>query len=388
MVEPFITPKEVNPYDAETVLSFLNAVNTAPEIAEAIEIIGERDIGIKIAQRILARREELKTFTDLQQVADVEQIGPERFAELVTALSKNRSYTSGRFALIVDGSEPLGFVKSVSGGSIKGELSTHQLGSESVSKKRITTVSYESFTVEVGMGMTNGLFDWIHVSLDKGDVSKSGEFIACDFDYKLVTVREFYAAHISEVTIPELDGSSKAPAYMTVKIDPEGIRYKKGDGSRIQGEFPPASKKWLSSNFRFELDPLPCQRVAKIDSFTWKQGVIKDEVGQFREATKRPAKVEVPNIKLTISMADLQPWLDWHRTFIIEGLCDEGEELNGKLEFLGPDMEEILATIELLNVGIISLDTAWQEAEKEEVARFTVELYVEEMKFQYTVSDA
>jgi len=42
-----------------------------------------------------------------------------------------------------------------------------------------------------------------------------------------------------------------------------------------------------------------------------------------------------------------------------------------------------LASIDLLNVGIISLETLGQEANKDEVATFTVELYVEQMKFNY-----
>jgi hypothetical protein len=34
------------------------------------------------------------------------------------------------------------------------------------------------------------------------------------------------------------------------------------------------SKKWLCSNFKLEVDGLPCNRVAKIDSFNWEQKVV------------------------------------------------------------------------------------------------------------------
>ncbi|MEE9133459.1 MAG: phage tail protein, partial [Gemmatimonadota bacterium] len=226
----------------------------------------------------------------------------------------------GRYALVVDDA-PLGFVKRVSGGTIKGEVAVYNLGPENVQKKHLATITYDPFTLEVGMGMSAGFYDWIRASFDKGHVSKTGEFIACDFDYKAMSAREFIDAHISEVTIPALDGSSKEPAYMTLKLDPERIRYKPGDGSVVQAKVAPPTKKWLCSNFRLELGDLPCSRVAKIDSFTLKLGVIKDEVGQFREATKHPAKVEVPNLKVTISQADIKPWQEWHKSFVIDGKC-------------------------------------------------------------------
>ena len=65
----------------------LNAAHkTAEEIAEGVEIPGERDVGIEVARNILVQREKLGRFTSLKQVADVPQVGPERFAEIVETL--------------------------------------------------------------------------------------------------------------------------------------------------------------------------------------------------------------------------------------------------------------------------------------------------------------
>ena len=89
MAEENIRPGGVNPADAQRVLEFLNAAQTAEEIADAVEIPGERDVGIGVAQRILERRRELGgRFTTLQQVYDVPQVGPERFTEIVTTISR------------------------------------------------------------------------------------------------------------------------------------------------------------------------------------------------------------------------------------------------------------------------------------------------------------
>ncbi len=298
-------------------------------------------------------------------------------------MANDRSYTAGRFALDIDGSIA-GYVKSLTGGNIKGELAVHQLGPDNVQKKHLATIVHEPFTIEVGMGMSHLFYEWIKASFDKGHVTKSGELVAADFDYQAKSARVFTGAHISEVTIPALDGSSKEPAYMTVKFDPERIRYERRGGEVLKGTIGTAQKKWLCSAWRFELGGLPCAKVAKIDSFTWKQSVIKDEVGAFREATKHPAKVEVPNLKVTISMADIVEWQRWHENFVINGNCAESDELTGAITFLSPDRQKPLAEIQLDNVGIISLQQAKQEANKEEVARFEVELYVERMRFDYS----
>jgi hypothetical protein len=67
-------------------LAFLNAAQTASEIADRVEFPGEPDVGIRVAQRILDRRDQLGSFANLRQVADVRQVGPERFTEIVVAL--------------------------------------------------------------------------------------------------------------------------------------------------------------------------------------------------------------------------------------------------------------------------------------------------------------
>lgn len=303
-------------------------------------------------------------------------------------MAGKRSYTGGRFGMVLDGSEMVGFVKKVSGGNIKGEVVSHNLGPDNVQKKHIATISHDPLTVEIGMGMGRGMYEWIRASFEKGHISKNGEVVACDFDYHVMSAKEFYDAHIAEVTVPALDGSSKESAYFTIKIDPERIRYRNGDGKQVMGKIGPSQKQWLCSNFRFNLGAMPCDRVAKIDSFTWKQGVIKDEVGAFREATKHPSKVEVPNLKLTISMADIEPWRQWHQSFVIDGKCTESDELSGSIEFLSANLKDTLGSIDLMNCGIISLEQEGVEANKEGVARFTVEIYVEQMKFSFNKTDA
>ena len=294
------------------------------------------------------------------------------------------SFVGGRFGFLVEGSKFLGFVRSVSGGNIKGEVAVRQTGS--VQKKRIRNVIYEPFTIEVGMGMSTDFYNWIQASFDKGNIIKNGELVVCDFDYSIMSIREFQDAHISELTMPALDANSKDPAYMTLKFNPEKIRYKKSTHLPIQVDVRPTTKKWTASNFRIELGDLPCDHVAKIDSFTLKQSIIRDKTGVARRSKKYPSIIEVPNLKLSISMVDIQSWQHWYYSFIVGG--KHKDVLNGAITFLGSELKDELARLDLQNVGIISMKIAGQEANKEEVARFEVELYVEQMKFSHNISDA
>ena len=116
---------------------------------------------------------------------------------------------------------------------------------------------------------------------------------------------------------------------------------------------------------------------------SWRLAVTKDEVGQFREATSHPTKVEVPNIKLTISAADLAQWQAWAKQAFDRGRNAALPEVTGAIEFLAPDLEEVLARIDLFGLRPVSLNVPRRRANRGQVARFTVELYCERMAFTH-----
>lgn len=88
--------------------------------------------------------------------------------------------------------------------------------------------------------------------------------------------------------------------------------------------------------------------------------------------------VQFPNLRLSISMADYQPWADWADSFIAQGQNSDAAEKNGALVFLQPNMKDEVGRVTLSNCGILSLrqQTA---ASAEAIARFDVELYCEKM---------
>lgn len=276
----------------------------------------------------------------------------------------DRSFTAGRFALDVAGYN-VGFLKKFSGMAMEADVVTNDLGPDNVQKKHVSTIKWTPGKATVGIGMGKGMYDWIKQSFDKSYEMKSGYFVSGDFNYKAQSRLDFEDALITSVTVPAFDGASKDAAYFDVEFEPERVRWSKGGGEDIRAKVGPKQKAWLCSNFRFELGALPTSRVAKIDSFTWKCAIAADQVGIFREPTKHPAKVTVPDLKVSISMADYQPWADAAKAWFVDGQHEENHELEGRIVFLAPDMSRELGEISLQNVGFKKFSKDDNEANSE-----------------------
>lgn len=302
-------------------------------------------------------------------------------------MADTRSHTAGRFALDIDGFN-VGYMKKFSGLAMEADIATNDLGPDNVQKKHVANIKWTAGKATVGVGMGKGMYDWIKAAFDKGYITKNGSFTAADFNYKAQSRLDFMNALITSVTVPKLDGSSKDAAYFDVEFEAEQVRWSKGGGEDIRGKIGPKQKAWLCSNFRFELGSLPTDRVASIDSFTWKCSVAADQIGIFREPTKHPAKVTVPDLKVSVSHADHQPWADAAKKWFVDGHHLEGDEMTGRIVFLGPDMKQELGEIELQNVGFKKFSDEDNEANSEKIKRFTAELYVEKMVFKISEYDS
>ena len=298
-----------------------------------------------------------------------------------------RGYTAGRFALEVAGSS-VGSLKKFSGMAMEAAVVASGPGPGNAEKKHVATVKWTAGKATVGMGMGQGMYGWIKQSFDKGTEPKNGRLISGDVNYKAQSALDFEGALITEVAVPKLDGSSKDAAYFDITFEAERVRWSKGQGGDIRAKLGPKQKAWLRSNFRVELGNLPCSRIASVDSFTWTCEIGADRTGISREPTRHPAKVTVPDVALTISMADLQPWAETAKKWFVDGQHLETDEMDGRIVFLGPDLKEELGEISLKHVGLKKFSNDDEDASALKTARFKVELYVERMTFQIAQYDA
>lgn len=298
------------------------------------------------------------------------------------AFDPKRSATAGRFVMEVENSR-VAFLKKFSGLHYEGDVGTNDHGPLNMQTKHLTNYKYADGKATVGIAQSGALYKWIQQSFRKEYATKNVAFIAGDFNYKATHRLDAANCLITEVTVPKCDGSSKEPGYIDVSFAAEDVRHTKAGGEDIKGDYGVKNKQWLPSMFRFELSGLEdaCHRIATIDSFTWKQAVVSDQIGSKRIFTKHPAKVTVPDLSLTISSADQEPWRQWAEAWFIGGKCLASDHKNGAIVFLNPDMEKEIGRVELKQVGLKKFADEDHEANSEKIKRFKVELYIEEMDF-------
>ena len=296
--------------------------------------------------------------------------------------TENRSYVSGNFFFNLDGVK-CGYVKSVDGGAISAEVISEAAGPSYYTKKHVGSPKYEDISLQIGFSMSRAVYQWISASWAMNYQRKNGSIVAADHKLDAKSERQFFNSLITETTIPKFDGASKEPAYLGVKLAPEYTRVVKASG-KAAGEFGKNEQKlWLPQNFRLEVDGLDCSRVNTVDSFTIKQSVTTDDIGDARDYAKEPGKIEFPNLKITLAEATADTWNTWFEDFVIKGNNDEKMEKSGRIVFLSPNRQTELAEIKFSNLGIFKLGSDKAEANADTIKRITAELYCEKMEFAY-----
>jgi len=274
-------------------------------------------------------------------------------------------------------------LKKVDGLAYEADIGTMDHGPINMQTKHMTNFKYTPAKITMGFAQAGVLWEWIRASFRRDYATKSGAFIAGDFNYKATHRIDFMNALITEVTLPKLDGSSKEPAFVEVSFEAEDARHTKAGGEDIKGDYGVKQKAFLPSCFRFDLAGLTdaCKRVATIDAITWKQSVVADQIGAPRILNKHPCKVTVGDCKLSISSADHEPWRQWAEAWFINGKSLQEHHKDGSITFLAPDMSTEIGTLQLKGCGLKKFSDEPFEANSEKVKRFNVELYIEELDF-------
>jgi hypothetical protein len=296
-------------------------------------------------------------------------------------MSTRKSYSAGHFELSVDGSPMTSFVKSVEGGYVRTSTIDEPMGHDLRRVKHTSVAEIEPFSIELGMAGSEPILDWIQLSWNRNFARRDGQITHADFNLHQTFVHQFYQALLTETTFPALDGSSKDPAFLKIKLQPEHVTAKKEDSdNRVDGGPTTKQKMWLCSSFRLTLDHVPgLEHVNKIESFTVKQGIKKLYTGKDRFPQIEPTKLEFPNIVGTISLRHADGLHKWYDRYVAKGEADPSAQTSGALEFLSPDRKDILFRVTLFEVGIHHLEITSSQANADQIKRAKFELYVGRM---------
>lgn len=268
------------------------------------------------------------------------------------------------------------------GGGVKAGVATEDPGAErDPPLKSISSLTFEPMVIRTGIAMGGSLYEWIRTTLDQTGIRRNGYIASVNGDRRAGAFRHFNNAVLSAITIPALDAGSKDSAYFTLSLDPGEIIYREGDASNLADAIQTVGREWSGSGFRLRLGDLPCTQVNRIESFTIRQVLMPEVKGDFRISTRMVPRLEIPNLRVTLGPAMIQPWAAWFNEFVIQGRNSQQEELSGAIEFLDSAGKE-MGSIGLSQVGIFALSG---EKNREEganrISRYVAELYVEKMTF-------
>jgi len=287
------------------------------------------------------------------------------------------SAAASKSALELGGSN-MGFLNSVEGGGVFGDVTNVILGSDLIARKHLGPAQYEEFAIQFGFSMATALYDWIAKSWTDAPERKNGSVIVTDNKLRSQTQRDFINALITETTIPALDAASKEASSLTLKFASERINAKKSSGSTITK--PAKEKQFVSANFRLEIAGLDCTRVSRIESFTVKRSTFTVTSGGDGIPHLLPGRLDIPNLDITLSEAGAQDWLSWADDFIVKGNNGNTNEKNGSLTLLAPNLKTELARISFFNLGICRLSP--EKTGANAIRRIKAELYCEHMEFK------
>ncbi len=296
--------------------------------------------------------------------------------------SHARPSTAGHFELKIDQQVTTAYLKSVDGGHIKSAVMDEPVGHGHQRIKHSSVAEIEPISIELGLAGADDILTWIQGSWRQRFARHSGQITHADFDLRATLEHQFVDALITETVFPTLDGASKETGYIKIKIQPENVittRIEPGD-QKISAVMGTKQKLWTASAFRFTIDSIPeFEQVNKLDSFTIKQGIKKLYTGIDRFPQIEPTKLEFPHLTGTLASYYCKALHDWHDKANKVGSADPSVQKHGSIEFLAPNLKDVLFRIELQEVGLFSLSTVASTANSSEIKRTKFELYVGRM---------
>lgn len=299
---------------------------------------------------------------------------------------KPSPYTAGRFTLELDQEKSVGWLTSVDGGQLKSGAVDSQRGFNGLVSRYAGRPSYDDITITCGAALSNEFWKWVQASLDAKPERRNGAIVAYDFDQHERSRRTFTAALISEIGFPQLDAASRTAAAFTIKISPETIAYKAGDGSSMlnqnSNDEVSKQKRWLASHFEVVIDRFKSDsrmRNCKVEAFTVKQNIIADPVGSMLVARKQPGRLEMPQLVLTFPEHAAGLWSEWFQKAVVEGNRKD-QFTSGHISYLGTDLKTELMRVDFDGLSLLSLEFDKLEAHKEAVFSCKATMNVESLK--------
>jgi hypothetical protein len=298
------------------------------------------------------------------------------------AINPGRGGFTPRFELQCGGTLA-GYTNSVEGGGYGGELVKMDPSSYHLQSMTVAGLNYEPFKCEIALGMSAEMQAWICASIEqRRPTYQSGHLVIGNTAGEGVVSADFEDALIKEIGFPDCDAENqKSAGFCKITFEPTFCEWNPAKGYKLNAPLASAAKDYIPSNFRCEIQGLDCATVTKISGFTFKQEVVKNSTGSRMYAEKIPGKPEIPQFQLEVSVNEdnMHTFLRWVREHLQQGMRDEGRNLVGSLEYLGPDLRS-LGELQLISIGLQKYEPLAVKGGEGKPYRWKLHMFVEDIK--------
>jgi len=279
------------------------------------------------------------------------------------------------YLLELDG-KPVGRIGNVAVGAIKAEVITSSGG---FLEKRISQQTYDPTSFTCGAGMSRVFYDWVSNTFDRSYARKNGAVVGIDTDRKEIFRMDFQNALLESVVLSKLDSLSKDNSSITVKFQPEIVRYGKGGGKADVGNYlSPHPKTWNANNFALSIDGLEkeCAAVTSVSALGVGQKIAADRFGESDRPIYEPTNAVYPSLVITLPSSSVGRFDDWFKS---TASGQRGNDRNGSLKYLGPDAKSEFFSLEFSGLGITERSI---KGGSDKSSNITISLYYESAKFK------
>ena len=298
-------------------------------------------------------------------------IGAAAFAGASVAQDRVRPAPAGRPVLEIQGGASIP-LSSCSGGNVTADVVEERSGDAAVTRKHLGNPRIEPLVMKAA-------------AIDVLEVMRqclSGKAQPMDGRVTDVSLqREFAGAVVTELALPQLDGSANDAALVTLSLQPQQVSIKAADAKSAAGRVESRQKALGRNLFKLTIPGLDTSRVARIEPVVFRQPAPAPAAPRGRDGGDRqPAgPLSVGNLTILLAETAARPFFDWHQDFVVKGNNGDSQERTATLELLGADGKPAI-TLEANGVGIITVRPV--SVEPGQPGRVEVQMYVEQWQLK------
>jgi hypothetical protein len=236
-------------------------------------------------------------------------------------------------------------------------------------RKTIGQVRFEPLVLEADLAP---FLPWVQQLVAGQGRPLSFAVARVDANNKVVSKLQVLHAQITKVEIDELNAADTAQLQVRITLQPD--RSEEGKAGDTLATPAPATPAMQRSNFAAALGGTDLPQAIKVGPIVITAKAASVAIGSARQPQVTAATLELTNLKLTVAERGVAPFVEWHKSFVIDGKTGPAQEKVLALRLLAQDMKTVLLRLEARGCGVLAVRRTF--AVNDSQAAREAELYV------------